>query len=214
MSGFRRGLLTLAFAFAVTIPAAISLALAQPALMTLGTASLGGTYFVYGGALADLLSDRAGVKVTPRQTQGPNQNVILVDEKKIELGMTTTGVALQALQGSAAWTKGRKHENIRALFPMYDTPLQCVALRKSAITNFRQLDSKTVGVGPKAGTPGTYYPLIFDALGMKTMPSAMGRARRSRSSASSTPKKTSFSSPGPTTTSPRSAAGWPNSPPR
>ena len=46
MSGFRRGLLTLAFAFAVTIPAAISLALAQPALMTLGTASLGGTYFV------------------------------------------------------------------------------------------------------------------------------------------------------------------------
>ena len=169
MSGVRRGLLTLAFAFAVTIPAAISLALAQPALMTLGTASLGGTYFVYGGALADLLSDRAGVKVTPRQTQGPNQNVILVDEKKIELGMTTTGVALQALQGSAAWTKGRKHENIRALFPMYDTPLQCVALRKSAITKFRQLDSKTVGVGPKAGTPGTYYPLIFDALGMKTM---------------------------------------------
>lgn len=169
MSGFRRGLLTLAFAFAVTIPAAINLALAQPALMTLGTASLGGTYFVYGGALADLLSDRAGVKVTPRQTQGPNQNVILVDEKKIELGMTTTGVALQALQGSAAWTKGRKYENIRVLFPMYDTPLQCVALKKSGITGFRQLEGKTVGTGPKAGTAGTYFPLIFDAFGMKVM---------------------------------------------
>ena len=169
MRGFRRGLLAAAIAVAATTSATMNGSRAQPAPMTLGTASLGGTYFVYGGALADLLSDRAGIKVTPRQTQGPNQNVILIDEKKIELGMTTTGVALQALQGSAAWTKGRKYENIRALFPMYDTPLQCVSLKKSAITSFRQLDGKTVGTGPKAGTPGTYYPLIFDALGMKTM---------------------------------------------
>ena len=157
MSGFRRGLLAAAIALAATTPAAMNWALAQPAPMTLGTASLGGTYFVYGGAVADLLSDRAGIKVTPRQTQGPNQNVILVDEKKIELGMVTMGVALQAVQGSAAWTKGKKYENIRALFPMYDTPMQCVSLKKSGITNFRQLDGKTVGAGPKAGTPGTYY---------------------------------------------------------
>ena len=169
MSGFRRGLLAAAIALVATTPAAMNWALAQPAPMTLGTASLGGTYFVYGGAVADLLSDRAGIKVTTRQTQGPNQNVILVDEKKIELGMVTMGVALQAVQGSAAWTKGKKYENIRALFPMYDTPLQCVSLKKSGITSFRQLDGKTVGTGPKAGTAGTYYPLIFDALGLKAM---------------------------------------------
>jgi TRAP transporter TAXI family solute receptor len=142
-------------------------AVAQPVAMTLGTASVGGTYVVYGGVIADLLADKAGIQVTPRLTQGPNQNVILVDEKKIELGMTTMGVALQALQGSAAWTKGKKYENIRALFPMYDTPMQCVALKKSGIASFRQLEGKTVGAGPKAGTAGTYFPLIFEALGMK-----------------------------------------------
>ena len=32
---------------------------------------------------------------------------------------------------------------------MYDTPMQCVALKKSGITSFKQLDGKTVGVGPK-----------------------------------------------------------------
>lgn len=164
MTGFRRSLLAAALVFAATTGAT-----AQPASLTLGTASMGGTYFVYGEALADLLSDRAGVKVISRQTQGPNQNVILVDEKKIELGMVTTGVALQALQGEAAWTKGKKYENIRALFPMYDTPFQCMALAKSGITGFRQLEGKTVGTGPKAGTTGTYFPLIFDALGMKVM---------------------------------------------
>ncbi len=162
MTGFRRGLLAAAIAFAATTSVG-----AQPVTMTLGTASVGGTYVVYGGVIADLLADKAGMKVTPRQTQGPNQNVILVDEGKIELGMTTMGVALQALRGSAAWTKGRKFENIRALFPMYDTPLQCMALKKSGITSFRQLEGKMVGAGPKAGTAGTYFPLIFEALGMK-----------------------------------------------
>ncbi|MDP2374150.1 TAXI family TRAP transporter solute-binding subunit [Reyranella sp.] len=167
MIGFRRGLRAATITFVVATAAAMTAAVAQPVAVTLGTASVGGTYVVYGGFVADLLADKAGIQVTPRQTQGPNQNVILVDEKKIELGMTTMGVALQALQGSAAWTKGKKFENIRALFPMYDTPLQCVALKKSGIASFRQLAGKTVGAGPKAGTAGTYFPLIFEALGMK-----------------------------------------------
>ena len=150
MTGFHSGLLAVAIAFAATTSAG-----AQPVAMTLGTASVGGTYVVYGGVIADLLTDRAGIQVTPRQTQGPNQNVILVDEKKMDLGMTTMGVALQAVQGSATWTKGKKYENIRALFPMYDTPMQCVALKKSGIASFRQLDGKTVGTGPKAGGPSS-----------------------------------------------------------
>jgi len=161
MKYLRRGLI----AAAITLTAAT--ALAQPKTMTLGTASVGGTYFVYGGVVAKILTDKTGIQVSTQQTQGPNQNVILVEDGKIELGMTTMGIALQAWTGTGDWTKGKKYEAIRALFPMYDTPLQCVALKKSGITNFKQLDGKTVGVGPKAGTPGTYLPLIFDALGMK-----------------------------------------------
>jgi len=163
MKYVRRGLLAAALAATATA------AFAQPKTMTLGTASVGGTYFVYGGVVAKILTDKTGIQVSTQQTQGPNQNVILVEDNKIELGMTTMGVALQAWTGTGDWTKGKKYENIRALFPMYDTPMQCVALKKSGITSFKQLDGKTVGVGPKAGTPGTYYPLIFDALGMKTM---------------------------------------------
>ena len=161
MKFLRRGLIVAA----ITLTAAT--AIAQPKTMTLGTASVGGTYFVYGGVVAKILTDKTGIQVSTQQTQGPNQNVILVEDGKIELGMTTMGIALQAWTGTGDWTKGKKYDAIRALFPMYDTPLQCVALKKSGITSFKQLDGKTVGVGPKAGTPGTYFPLIFDALGMK-----------------------------------------------
>lgn len=162
MIGLRRVLLAVVLAL---LPPAI--ALAQPQNLVLGTASVGGTYHVYGGVVASLLTDKAGMRVTTQQTQGPNQNVIMIDEGKIGLGMTTMGVALQAVQGSAPWTKGKKYDGIRALFPMYDTPMQCVSLRKSGIASFRQLEGKTVGTGPKAGTAGTYFPLIFDALDMK-----------------------------------------------
>lgn len=162
MSGVCRGLLAV-----ILVAFAPFAALAQSSGLVLGTASVGGTYYVIGGAIASLLTDRAGLQVTPQQTQGPNQNLIMINDDKIQLGMVTMGVALQALQGSAPWTKGKKYDSIRALFPMYDTPMQCVSLKKSGITSFRQLEGKTVGIGPKAGTAGTYFPLIFDALKMK-----------------------------------------------
>src|SRR5689334_18926534 len=108
-------------------------AFAQSTTLTLGTASGGGTYFVVGEAVARILSEKARLQVVTQQTQGPNQNMIMIDEGKIELGMVTVGVALQGLTGTGAWTRGKKYENVRALFPMYDTPLQCVALKKSGI---------------------------------------------------------------------------------
>ena len=145
----------------------VATAFAQSTTLTLGTASGGGTYFVVGEAMARILTERAKLQVVPQQTQGPNQNMIMIDDGKIALGMVTMGVALQGLTGTGAWTRGKKYENVRALFPMYDTPLQCVALKKSGIATFKQLDGKTVGTGPKAGTAGTYFPLIFEALGLK-----------------------------------------------
>ena len=140
---------------------------AQPKSLTLGTASVGGTYFIYGGVVATLLTDTIGINVSTQQTQGPNQNIILVDDNKIELGMTTMGIALQAWSGTGDWTKGKKFTNVRALFPMYDTPFHFVTTEKTGIKSVAEMAGKTLGAGPKAGTPGTYFPLMFDAIGVK-----------------------------------------------
>jgi TRAP transporter TAXI family solute receptor len=137
-----------------------------PKSLTLGTASIGGTYFIYGGVVANLLTEKTGINVSTQQTQGPNQNVILMEDGRIELGMTTMGVALHGWNGTG-WAKGKKYTNMRALFPMYDTPFHFVTTDKSGINTVKDLNGKNVGVGPKAGTPGTYFPMIFDALGVK-----------------------------------------------
>jgi hypothetical protein len=157
--------------YAATVVAVAALGFAGPAIaqnksVTLGTASTGGTYFVYGGVVASLLTNKnIGLTVSTQQTQGPNQNVVLVSEKKVELGMTTMGIAFHAYTGTAdGWTKGKKYDQIRALFPMYDTPFHFITLTKSGIKSVADLKGKTVGVGPKAGTCGTYFPLMFKAL--------------------------------------------------
>jgi TRAP transporter TAXI family solute receptor len=147
-----------------------------PAQVTLGTASVGGTYFVYGQAWASLVSEKIGVQINTQQTQGPNQNLLLVQGGRIELGMTTMGVALQAWNGQGEWTRGQQMRDVRALFPMYDTPFHFVVLRRSGITSVAQLAGKRVGVGPRAGTPGTYFPLMFQALGVANVTIRNGQA--------------------------------------
>jgi TRAP transporter TAXI family solute receptor len=137
-----------------------------PKSLTLGTASPGGIYYVYGDELAKILTEKLGIPVNPQPTQGTVHNVKLVESGGAQLGMTTTGVALQGWNGTGDWTSGKQFRNMRALFPMYDTPLQAVVLQRSGITALAQLDKKRIGAGPKAGTGGNYVPLILKVLGI------------------------------------------------
>jgi len=139
---------------------------AWPRALNMGTAAPGGTYAIYGPAWGQLVQEATGVNISFRTTQGPNQNIILVNRREVELGMVTMGVALQGWNGQGEWTQGNRFRDIRALFPMYDTPFHGIALRRSGITDHSQLNGRSVGVGPRGGTPGTYYPLILRALGV------------------------------------------------
>jgi len=158
-------LVVLAVVLGAAAPAVTS---GQPRAVTLGTALAGGTYFVYGDVVATLLTRKLGLPVSTQPTQGPNHNVVLVSDRGVDLGMTTMGIALHAWKGTAdGWTRGKTYRDLRALFPMYDTPFHLVVLDRSGLRSVKDLDAKRVGVGPRAGTPGTYYPRIFTALGLR-----------------------------------------------
>jgi len=141
---------------------------AWPKTLTLGTASLGGTYVIYGKAWADLVNRRLGTHISIQHTEGPNQNIVLTNARLTDFGMTTMGVAQQAWSGKGEWTKGKPFRNVRATFPMYNTPFHFIALEKSGIRSVRDLQGRKAGVGPRSGTCGTYFPLIFKAIGVET----------------------------------------------
>src|SRR6266849_8811988 len=134
---------------------------AEPIII--GTASPGGPYLAYGQGLARILSRELGQEVTAQSTQGPAQNITLLENKQMMLAFTTMGVALQAWNG-ADWTKGARHRSMRVIFPMYDTAFQFVAAKRLRINWLEDLAGLRIGAGPRAGTGGTYVPAIFKAL--------------------------------------------------
>jgi TRAP transporter TAXI family solute receptor len=137
-----------------------------PKSLTLATASPGGIYYPYGEALAQILTEKLGITVNHLPTQGSIFNVKLLDSGGAQLGFIVMGVGLQGWNGTGDWTNGKKFRNMRALFPMYDTPVQVVVLRRSGITTLAQLDKKRVGIGPKAASQGIYVPAIFKIFGI------------------------------------------------
>jgi TRAP transporter TAXI family solute receptor len=135
-----------------------------PPSLTIGTASPGGTYFLYGEGLARILTRELGIPVIARSTEGPAQNIDLLESGEIQLAFVTLGVALQAWNGSGSWTGGKPLRSMRALFPMYDTPFQFMAREDSSIRSLADLTGKRVGVGPQGGTAAAYVPEFFKTL--------------------------------------------------
>src|SRR3546814_3109285 len=63
-----------ALAVATTAGPASAQKAGWPDSMVLGTASVGGTYFIYGQGWANLVNETIGTRISTQQTQGPNRS--------------------------------------------------------------------------------------------------------------------------------------------
>lgn len=152
---------------AAALAASASIASAQdksdwPNSIAIGTGSQGGSYFVYGSGFSSMISEVTGINASVEITGGPVQNVTLVQTGDHQMGFVTTGPAYDAFTGKSELMPGVEHTDIRALFPMYRTPLQAAVLESSGIGSFSEMEGKRVGVGPAGGTSGTYWPRYFE----------------------------------------------------
>lgn len=138
-----------------------------PDTITIGTASQGGTYYIYGGGLGTLLEEHLDVTSNIEVTGGPVHNIQLLDAEDVQLGMVTEGPLYEGYTGEGEWAD-QEFNDIRVIFPMYDTPFQWFSLESTGVTSIDEHEGQRVGVGPAGGTPGTYNPIIYDTLGIET----------------------------------------------
>src|SRR5258707_14921679 len=134
--------------------------------IVIATASPGGPYLAYGQGLARILARELGQEVTAQSTQGPAQNVLLLERKQATLAFITMGVGLQAWNGSD-WTKGTQYRSMRVIFPMYDTAFQFVAAKRLHLNWLEDLAGLHIGAGPRAGTAGIFFPRRFEPPGFQ-----------------------------------------------
>jgi TRAP transporter TAXI family solute receptor len=139
-----------------------------PDHLLIGTASPGGTYYVYGEGLAKILTRALDLPVVRLATEGPTQNIELLEAGEAKLGFVTIGIALQAWNSTGVWVGKKPARSMRAMFPMYDTPFQFLVLQESGIRSIAEIAGKRVGIGPRGGTSAVYFPEFFNTLKVAT----------------------------------------------
>lgn len=141
-----------------------------PNAITIATGSPGGTYHAYGQGLARLLTRTLGIRVAALETDGPGENIQLIEDGTAQIAFVTMGAAQQAWNSSGDWEGGAPRREARAVFPMYDTPFHFVVPHASTIQSISDLAGKRVGVGPEGGSSETYSPALLATLGVEMTP--------------------------------------------
>ena len=158
---------------ALAVAASVTIAGAQdrtgwPESFTVGTASQGGTFFVYGSGWANLVAEQLGVSGGGEVTGGPMQNMALVHTGEAAFRMTTMGPAAESLGGTNPIAPGLKMDKACAMFPMYQTPFAITALTGSGIKSISDIpEGARIGFGPAGSTSDTYFPAMLETLGVK-----------------------------------------------
>lgn len=140
----------------------------KPSMAEIGiySAPQGSGFLPYAQGLAHYLSAN-GLKAQALETKGSIENMGRLDAEPGGVGAVFLGTAYEGVNGTGGWTKGKKHSNVRALFPMYETSFQIVTLRSSGLTTLRSLSGKRVGVGPAGGPAENFFKGLVAATGVQ-----------------------------------------------
>ena len=136
--------------------------LPQKVAVSLGTATPGGGFPVYGQAFTDTINEiEPTLEVKPQNTKGSTENIPLLEAGKIDLGLVQGEAALEALNGI-----GRPPADLRILTAMYATPGMFVVRADSACRTIDDLKGKPVAFGAKGSGLVILARYVLDGLGI------------------------------------------------
>jgi len=137
-----------------------------PKGVTIGGTNLGASAYAYQVAWAKVLSDRLGLQAQVEATAGPVANVQLINSKQTDLGSASMGPAYDGFLGQG-WARGKRHDQIRILFPMFPSYWQWWVPAKSAIRHVKDLGGLDVALSGAGSTPDYYGRKMFELFGVK-----------------------------------------------
>ena len=133
--------------------------------VTLGTATPGGGFPVYGDAVAAIINEvDPTLEVRTQNTKGSTENVPLLEAGKLDLALVQGEVALEALDGI-----GRPPADLRILAAMYATPGMFVVRADSPYRTIDDLRAKPVAFGAKGSGLVLLARYVLDGLGLDQM---------------------------------------------
>ncbi|MFL6930683.1 MAG: TAXI family TRAP transporter solute-binding subunit, partial [Xanthobacteraceae bacterium] len=139
-----------------------SLAADEQTRVILGTATPGGGFPLYGGVVAEVVNATdPSLFIEPRNTKGSTENVPLLEDGKLDIGLVQGEVAYEALAGI-----GRPPADLKIIAAMYSTPGMFVVRADSPARTIADLKGKPVAFGARGSGLVILARYVLDGLGL------------------------------------------------
>ncbi len=135
----------------------------QKTTITLGTATPGGGFPLYGNAFAEVMNNAdPSLSILPRNTKGSNENIPLLEAGELDIALVAGEPAYEAFMGI-----GRQPTRLKILSAMYSSPGMFVVRADSPYKTIRDLVGKPIAFGARGSGLPILSRYVLDGLGLK-----------------------------------------------
>jgi uncharacterized protein len=131
--------------------------------ISLGTATPGGGFPLYGNAFADIMNAAdPALSIQPRNTKGSNENILLLEKGELDIALVAGEPAYEAFMGI-----GRPATRLRILTAIYSSPGMFVVRADSPYKTIRDLVGQAIAFGARGSGLPILSRYMLDGLGLK-----------------------------------------------
>lgn len=131
--------------------------------ISLGTATPGGGFPLYGNAFAEVMNAAdPQISIAPRNTKGSNENIPLLEKGELDLALVAGEPAYEAFAGI-----GRATVRLKILTAIYSNPGMFVVRADSPYRTIHDLVGQPVAFGAKGSGLPILARYVLDGLGLK-----------------------------------------------
>jgi hypothetical protein len=135
----------------------------QKIAISLGTATPGGGFRLYGNAFAEVMNEAdPTLSILPRNTKGSNENIPLLEAGSLDIGLVAGEPSYEAFSGI-----GRPATRLKILTAMYSSPGMFVVRADSPYKTILDLKGHPVAFGAKGSGLPILSRYLLDGLGLK-----------------------------------------------
>jgi uncharacterized protein len=135
----------------------------QKTTISLGTATTGGGFPLYGNAFAEVMGEAdPTLSIQPRNTKGSSENIPMLETGELDLALVAGESFYQALEGI-----GRSRVNLKILTAIYSTAGMFAVRGDSPYRTIQDLVGKPIAFGAKGSGIPILSRYILDGIGLK-----------------------------------------------